>query len=508
MSILERINKWIGALLIIAITITLSIFIYDFYSIVTKSTQRETQGHLAQSMLTSCNMINEKLKSDLNTVYTLSNVLSDYENIDSPEAKEFIKKVGNNLPFSIIIVSNLDGTYYTNTGSDINLSEPKYLVGASGVKKTISIIYKNALYGRDMIALESAIFQNGIIVGKVSGLYYTNYINNILDFTANGSEHQYQIIERTGDFVLPSGISVFRNYQDIYSFLNHASFFKNDKSSEFINNFIRGKAGVASLKYDGNTNYLSYAPIGINDWYLVTISPGNEVNLQAFTMQNPTVLLSIRIIILFIVLILYIIWRQMRYRIAMEKSRNELEVLNEKLQIKNETLKLKAENDLLTGLYNKITSERLINNFMKNEGRNGRHALFILDIDDFKGINDELGHFFGDKALTEVANGIDHHFRVSDIKGRIGGDEFIILLKNIKSDDDIIQKANEISSLFKKIIIEEIPVLKISGSIGISIYPDHAATYADLFIKADKAMYHSKEHGKDRYSIYTSDLEN
>ena len=508
MSILERINKWIGALLIIAIIITLSIFLYDFYSIVTNSTQREAEEHIIQSTMTSANMIHEKLNSDLNTVYTLSSELSGYEDIDSPEAKEFLKKVGNELPFSIILVSSIDGNYYTNTGSDINLSEPKYLIGATGSKKRISVIYKNALHGTDMISLESSIYQNGKMVGTVSGLYYTNYINSILDFAANRNEHQYQIIEKTGNFVLPSGISIFRSYQDIYGFFKHIIFSRGCGPDDFIYDFIRGKAGVTAFKYNGDVNYLCYVPIEINDWYLVTIAPDNVINLQAFTMQNPTVLLSIRIIVLFIVLILYLIWRQMRYRIAMEKSRNELEVLNKKLQIRNKTLKLRAENDLLTGLYNKITSERLINEFIENEGSTRRHALFVLDIDYFKGINDELGHFYGDKALIEVANGIDHHLRATDIKGRIGGDEFIILLKNIQSDDDVFQKANEICNLFKNIKIEKIPILKISGSIGISIYPDHAETYAELFIKADKAMYHSKELGKDRYSIYSSDLEN
>ena len=159
--------------------------------------------------------------------------------------------------------------------------------------------------------------------------------------------------------------------------------------------------------------------------------------MQIISVQNPTVLLAIRIIVLFIVLILYIILKQIRYRTATEKTKTELEILNQRLQLKNETLKLKAENDLLTGFYNKVTSERLIADYLENDGKDGRHALFIIDIDDFKNVNDEMGHYFGDKALVEVANGVDHCLRTTDIKGRIGGDEFIILLKNINSDDDL-----------------------------------------------------------------------
>lgn len=508
MSILERISKWIGTLLLITITITLSVFLYDFYNIVTKSTRLEAEKNMIQSSRTSASMIHEKLKSDLNTIYTLSNVLSDYKTIDGPEAKAFLKKVGNELPFSIIVVSGLDDTYYTNTNSKLNLHEPDYLIGSTGKNKSISVIYKNALYGRDMIALESPIYQDGRIVGKVSGLYYTNYINNILDNTANGNGHQFQIIERNGNFILSSGQSIFNKYNDIYHFLDKVTFTLGDGENEFIQNFIKGKSGVSSFKLEGKPGYLCYMPVGFNNWYLITAVPDNGVNLRILSMANPTILLTIRIITLFIVLTLYIIWKQIRYRIVMEKNKTELEILNERLQMKNESLKVKAENDLLTGLYNKMTSELLIADFIENDGKFGRHALFILDIDDFKGINDEHGHFYGDKALMEVANGIDHNLRTTDIKGRIGGDEFIIMLKNIQSDDDVIQKANDLCELFKNIKIENSPLSKISGSIGISIYPDHATAYTDLFQKADKAMYHAKEIGKDRYSIYTSDLEN
>ncbi len=507
MRILIKINKWIGALLIIAIASTLSIFLYDFYSIVTKSTKKEVENNMMQSTQISANMIHEKVKSDLNTVYTLSNVFSEYKKIDSPEAKLFLKKLGNELPFSIIVVSSIDGTYYTNTGGTINLSEPNYLVGATGKKKTISVIYQNVLYGKDMIALESPIYQNNKRIGKISGLYYANYINNILNKVADDYGHQYQIVDRNGDFVLSSEASVFQDYKNIYNFLDNVTFNRGYRKEFFIQDFINGTPGISAYSSHSKTSFLCYIPIGFNDWYLITVVPNLSINLQ-ISMQNPTVLLAIRIVVLFILLMLYIVWRQMRYRITMEKNKNELEILNARLKIKNETLKLKAENDLLTGIYNKITSERLISNYLKNEGKKGRHALCVIDIDDFKNINDEMGHYFGDNALTEVANVIDHCLRTTDIKGRIGGDEFIILLKNIKSDEDLKWKSAEICSKIKDIKVADSPAYKLSGSIGISIYPDHARTYTDLFLKADKAMYYSKEQGKGIYSIYSRILEN
>jgi len=508
MKALERLSKWVGAILFLLIAVTLTIFLYDFYSIITRSTRTAAEEHLIQNSRTSTTMIREKIKSDLDTVFALSSLLSSLEHIDSPEAKILLKKVGNELPFSALMVSSVDGEYYTNNGATINISETQYLLGSTNQNTGISVIYKNALFGRDMIALESPIYQKERLVGKVSGLYYTNYINNILANAANGNGHQYQIVDRDGNFILTYGLSDFYDHKNIYSFLDSVAFRKGNKAEDVIRDFTYGKSGVSSYTDDGRAKYFCYMPIRINDWYLISAAPDIGINLQTMTMQNPTVTLLFRIIILFFVLILYIVWRQVRYRVAMEKNRKELEILNAKLQIKNETLKLKAENDLLTGFYNKVTSELVIADYIENEGKLDRHALLIIDIDDFKEINDELGHITGDKALTEVANGIDHCLRTTDIKGRIGGDEFIVLLKNIHSDKDLELKAAEISNILKTIQLSKDSSSMLSCSVGAAIYPDHSVDFTDLFEKADKAMYYSKEIGKGTYYIYNRDIEN
>jgi len=290
--------------------------------------------------------------------------------------------------------------------------------------------------------------------------------------------------------------------------MDSVSFTKEGGSAKSIQDIIAGRPGSSTLTRNGKTSYISYMPIGINNWYLFSLSPDTGINLKSFSMQNPTVTLALRIVILFIILILYIILRQIRYRVTMENANQELEILNERLQERNESLKLKAENDQLTGLYNKATSENAISEYLSREGKEGRHALFIIDLDDFKNINDELGHFYGDKALSEVANKIDHCLRTTDIKGRIGRGEFNVFLKNIGSDEDVIHKAVEICDQIKKIRLSKDISWNVSGTAGIAIYPDHADNFKDLFLKADEAMYDSKELEKGSYYIYNSKSEN
>jgi diguanylate cyclase (GGDEF)-like protein len=507
MRTLDKLSKWIAVILFMLIASTLSVFLHDFYTIITKNTTDAAEDHLLQNTRTSSTIVREKIQSDLDTVYTLAKLFSNFDSLNSPEAKALLKSLGNEYPFSILLVKSNDGTYYTNSGSDINLRNTEYLLGTKNSDLGISVVYKNALYDRDMIALESSIYHDGKLAGTISGLYYTNYIYNILNTAENQNTHQYQIIDRTGNFILSSGMSMFYEYDDLYSFLNASGFQKVNKD-KVVHDFVGGRPGVTFFKKDGKISYFCYMPIGINNWYLISQAPELGIDMQAITVKNPTVLLSLRIIVLFIILILYIVWRQIRYRVGMEASRSELERLNERLQAKNETLKVKAENDLLTGLYNKVTTELVITDFLQTDGKEDRHALFVIDLDDFKRINDELGHIYGDKALTEVADAISHCLRTTDVKGRIGGDEFLVLLKFVKSDTDIIQKAEEIIKKLNGIRILYGSDWTIGASIGIAVYPEHSEKFTELFRKADKSLYFSKEHGKGTYCIYRNEIDN
>ncbi|WP_312645036.1 diguanylate cyclase domain-containing protein [Hydrogenoanaerobacterium sp.] len=169
-------------------------------------------------------------------------------------------------------------------------------------------------------------------------------------------------------------------------------------------------------------------------------------------------------------------------------------------------LEAKAQRDLLTGAYNKVTAQSLIEDYLSDEGKDGRHALFVIDVDNFKSINDRLGHLQGDSVLSSISSCIAKQFRPTDVVGRVGGDEFMVLLKNIPSIDLVEQKAKHLVHIFRKILTDQQDEITISGSIGVAIYPDHGHQFGELFQKADAALYFSKGHGKDCYQLYNSDL--
>ncbi len=165
-------------------------------------------------------------------------------------------------------------------------------------------------------------------------------------------------------------------------------------------------------------------------------------------------------------------------------------------------LEILSQTDQLTSCFNKITTENLIQNAL-DKHKDSSHTMFIFDIDNFKSINDALGHQSGDSVLSELSKNLHNVFRENDIIGRMGGDEFVIFLQNISDIDLIISKAESIMTAFKNTRIPENPERTFSASIGISLYPLDGSNYKELYQSADKALYQSKLRGKDCYSFFS-----
>ncbi len=194
------------------------------------------------------------------------------------------------------------------------------------------------------------------------------------------------------------------------------------------------------------------------------------------------------------------------YRTIFDKNGNPTFSVGRAVDMhEQKALETRSKTDLLTKCYNKLTAETMISDII-NQSASNNHALFIIDIDDFKAVNDNLGHYFGDMVLSDVAYNLRSCFRNADVVGRIGGDEFIVLLKDVDDMSIIKNKAEKIAHAFKHTYSGENNTYKISGSIGVSRFPLDGSTYEDLYKAADKALYQSKLQGKDCYTFYTKDL--
>lgn len=175
--------------------------------------------------------------------------------------------------------------------------------------------------------------------------------------------------------------------------------------------------------------------------------------------------------------------------------------INEK-KLKELELLLRAEKDGPTGLYNKEATMQLIRNAITESGKGVLNALMIVDLDNFKEVNDLMGHSQGDKVLVEAANTLSDIFKGGDIVGRIGGDEFMIFMKNLNSIFDADRMAATIVKKVNYTYDHEEQSIPVTCSVGVAVFPYHGNKYEELFDKADKALYTAKANGKCGYRIY------
>lgn len=166
-----------------------------------------------------------------------------------------------------------------------------------------------------------------------------------------------------------------------------------------------------------------------------------------------------------------------------------------------EDLRRRAELDALTGLYNHAETERRAGKYLEG-GQETICALFIIDVDNFKQVNDGQGHLFGDAVLAELAAGMKKLTRKSDVIGRIGGDEFAVFLKDIPSSKVAEDKAQKLLDLFQHLFQGEKQAVEVTCSIGLALYPWDGKDYQSLYHCADLALYQAKSQGKNQYARF------
>lgn len=170
---------------------------------------------------------------------------------------------------------------------------------------------------------------------------------------------------------------------------------------------------------------------------------------------------------------------------------------------KKEELKIRerADHDPLTGLLNRSSFAALAENVLQSH-KDKRHAFLMLDIDNFKQINDTFGHATGDELLGTIAKKLQTTFRERDLIGRMGGDEFAVFLTDITERDTVISRAGFLGDALDMQVEEGGYTAHISCSIGIAFAPDHGNTVRTLYANADQAQYRAKRSGKNRTAVF------
>ncbi len=183
-------------------------------------------------------------------------------------------------------------------------------------------------------------------------------------------------------------------------------------------------------------------------------------------------------------------------------------LLERELFESHQRLRALAENDSLTGLANRYYFDESLRTAIPRANRlNDQLALLFLDLDNFKVINDSMGHDAGDQLLQEVARRLLHVVRNGDVVCRLGGDEFAILAHNFESQEPIVQLAERILDELRRPFFIKNTEQYISASVGVATYPDAGSNAGDMLKAADLAMYRAKRDGKNNYHFFSTALQ-
>ena len=235
---------------------------------------------------------------------------------------------------------------------------------------------------------------------------------------------------------------------------------------------------ILSLALENNGHQFEWVHTKANgDDFLV------EVTLTPITLNNRKVF--------------YAVWRDIS-----EEKEAQIKLLEQK-----EILYHQAHHDALTGLPNRVLFRDRLEHGIELAKRNRtKFALFFIDLDYFKQINDSLGHQVGDKVLIAVTERLKAKIRQEDTLARLSGDEFTVIMEDINTIDDVALLAQKIQKVLAQPIHIDGHTIYISCSMGISIYPKDSTDPIDLIKNADAAMYQAKQEGKNNFQFYLPEM--
>ena len=175
---------------------------------------------------------------------------------------------------------------------------------------------------------------------------------------------------------------------------------------------------------------------------------------------------------------------------------------------REQLLQQREDEDTLTGLLNKNAFESCVSRLLATSRNDDLFAFYIINLDNFKKVNDTMGHLIGDKILIDTARKLDLIFTDQDYVGRIGGDEFAAFLRlsdeaKLVGDKIIGAKAKAICTKLNETYSDGVNEVNVSSSVGVAIYPEHGIKYSELFKNAGSVLDTAKNSGKNQYRIFS-----
>ena len=480
----KKILQWLTPVLLM--TIVIVVMFFNFFIKIKMEGVRVNKKEMASV----ASIYGEKLHGDFNTIRaagrTAAAILAEGQTENANVIQTALSVIMTHTESYEVIYHKGSGLGIRHDGSEVSLKETSYyemVYQAADVRYLFAA--DDGITGQPaiilVVPLEDSSLQNVL-------LYYS--VENVKEHLKMDTEFDSKafaaLISADGSIIA---------YNDIDTgFLTKDNLWKAIEDAAYANSVAGARVqiknhtdGTLQAKVGQEERTLVYHPIGINDWALVIGINQDYVDERqnGHWKTTSTMLMELLLVLVASLGIIAVM------NIVSKKKEAE----------KDRQLREKADTDLLTGLNNKLATERKIKDYIaKNPNTLG--MMFVLDIDNFKKINDTMGHAFGDEVLREFGNQIGAVFRVTDIIGRTGGDEFTIFLKFLKDDTNTLREAEKLVQFFKDFTTGEYVKYSPTASIGAAVFPAHGTDFDSLYKAADKALYKAKQRGKNQLAFY------
>lgn len=484
----KQILQWsiLGGILVIVVTVMLS----TSFSKIKREGIQNYEDVMASSTSRYAQNVNRELTAMETAADVAADVLANSSHYGQTLIQETLKSAQARTSADKAIYYHVGNSGYLWNGTEfktVDLEKEPYYGQLTGLSETKVFCLRDSdtLKTTDLVVMAPAgETGNGCVL-----LYYpVRRLDKIFRISVDFGADAFAVVLDKNGYIVSSG-SYESDYLTELNFWNNFVSGNREAISKARVRLVNAMTGSfeATSKGTGEKRTIVYAPV-LNNGYTVVIGVDQSYvdKKESNYWKSSGVMLTQLLVVLVCFFIAFLIISYTTKRKSAERDR---------------LLREEADTDLLTGLTNKLATERKIKEYMA-ENPNSLGMMFVLDIDNFKKINDTMGHAFGDEVLKTLGKTISSLFRVTDIIGRTGGDEFTIFLKFLKSDENTLKEARKLVQFFKDFTAGEYVKYSATASIGAAVFPENGSDFDSLYKAADKALYKAKQRGKNQLAFF------
>ena len=485
----KSVRKYILAIavFIAVVALCLAVFFGSLFAYVEHAVERE----IGETMEHQISHIDFSFSVRFQHLESAADFLGKQDDIHGEIARQYIQSLSENSSMQHVAIYDANSNAIFENGDSFEDVDPEYIHLALQGQRSVSDPAQSLIDGVTRFYLSVPIRRGSEIVGVLSGSFNIEQLGSLLLKDYYEGQSVLFIADLNGQIVYattPSSATSLSIPKDLYSQLRQSAILKGETAEELIAKIERHESGMAQYQpTSGSQLFLLYAPITDSNLMLMHAIPRDVAYSEFHFIETSVIVVGVVLLSCVLLLVLFLVFDSTHSQRSLVRF---------------------AQLDPLTELYNRQYTQEAIDSWLKSDACTGTQAMLFIDIDYFKQINDQYGHNIGDDALRFVSQTLRQEFRSSDIIGRIGGDEFVVFMRNVPVKQAVRAHAAALHTRMMNADIPELDKGMLHCSIGIAYAPEHGKTYHDLTLCADKALYQTKEHGRDGFTEYMTNGKN